>query len=413
MISWRSQPLPSGSLNEVGLVGAPLAGPVPGQGPRRVEDSADLGAAADEVRSRRVDVADREQQALSRSRLGCREALPERDRARRVGGCELDHADVFADDDVRVQAPPEALVEALGPVDIGDGQRHYLEPHVDRPRFRRLHRGGTTCVGAARADLRVAVGTATTVALVSIHRAREDPGRRTGRPTPLTIAGGRCDDRARVRDDRRVHRRGVRPSVNAHPTGTLDEAEAILASHPEVAATDIYTVAILGDHMGVQRLLAEDRGRGTAKGGPYGWDALTYLCFSRYLRLRGSDGFVRAAEALLDAGTDPNTGFFEPEHQPAPTFESALYGAAGVAHHAGLTRLLLAHGADPEPRRRGRLPRARGLRQRGDAGRRRERPAGCRRADDDAPSQARLDRRRWRALAARARRRPERRQRLG
>jgi ankyrin repeat protein len=134
---------------------------------------------------------------------------------------------------------------------------------------------------------------------------------------------------------------------SAHPTGTLDEAEAILAANPEVAAADIYAVAILGDHVGVERLLAEDRGRATAKGGPYGWDALTYLCFSRFLRLRGSDGFVRAAEALLDAGTDPNTGFYEPDHQPTPTFESALYGAAGVAHHGGLTRLLLARGADP------------------------------------------------------------------
>ena len=134
---------------------------------------------------------------------------------------------------------------------------------------------------------------------------------------------------------------------SAHPTGTLDDADAILASHPEVAAADIYTVAILGDHVGVQRLLGQGHGRATAKGGPYGWDALTYLCFSRYLRLRASDGFVRAAEALLDAGTDPNTGFYEPEHQPEPTFESALYGAAGVAHHGGLTRLLLARGADP------------------------------------------------------------------
>jgi len=141
---------------------------------------------------------------------------------------------------------------------------------------------------------------------------------------------------------------------SAYPMGTLDDAEAILAAHPGVATSDIYTVAILGDHAGAQRPLADDRRRATAKGAPYGWDALTYgwdaltyLCFSRYLPLPGSDGFVGAAEALLDAGTDPNTGFFEPGHQPASTFESALYGAAGVAHHAGVTRLLLARGADP------------------------------------------------------------------
>ena len=135
---------------------------------------------------------------------------------------------------------------------------------------------------------------------------------------------------------------------SAHALGTLEEAEAILAAQPEVALVDVYAAAILGDSDAVRRLFAEDGGRATARGGPYGWDALTYLCFSRYLRLRSSDGFVRAAEALLDAGADPNTGFFETAHEPEPTFESALYGAAGVAHHAGLTRLLLARGGDPD-----------------------------------------------------------------
>jgi hypothetical protein len=133
----------------------------------------------------------------------------------------------------------------------------------------------------------------------------------------------------------------------AHPTGDLESADAILAAHPELPTGDVHVAAILGDADRVRRLLAEDPSRATARGGPYGWDALTHLCFSRYLRLRGSDDFVRAAEALLDAGADPDTGFFEPDHQPAPTFESALYGAAGVAHHAGVTRLLLVRGADP------------------------------------------------------------------
>src|SRR2546427_4193169 len=37
----------------------------------------------------------------------------------------------------------------------------------------------------------------------------------------------------------------------------------------------------------------------------------------------------------------------EKNHQPKPEWESALYGVAGVAHHAELTRLLLERGADP------------------------------------------------------------------
>jgi ankyrin repeat protein len=131
--------------------------------------------------------------------------------------------------------------------------------------------------------------------------------------------------------------------------GPLDSAAGILAAHPEVAGASIYTAAILGDAAAVGGFLARDSGHATARGGPFGWDALTYLCFSKYLRLdeSRSDGFVRAAGALLDAGAPAATGFYEKDHQPEPEFESALYGAAGVAHHAALTRLLLERGADP------------------------------------------------------------------
>ena len=85
------------------------------------------------------------------------------------------------------------------------------------------------------------------------------------------------------------------------------------------------------------------------KAGPYGWDPLTYLCFSNYLKLDRSRtvGFVGAASALFEAGADPNTGWTEEGHQPQPEWESAIYGAAGVAHHPELTALLLARGADP------------------------------------------------------------------
>jgi len=131
--------------------------------------------------------------------------------------------------------------------------------------------------------------------------------------------------------------------------GPLDRAAEILSAQPEISNSSIYTAAILGDDAGVRRILAADAAGATAKGGPRGWDALTYLCFSKYLRLEParSDSFVRAAEALLNAGANPNTGFYYNEHLPEPGFESALYGAAGVAHHAGVTRVLLERGADP------------------------------------------------------------------
>jgi ankyrin repeat protein len=131
--------------------------------------------------------------------------------------------------------------------------------------------------------------------------------------------------------------------------GPLDRAQAILTEHPEIADTDINTASLLGDDAAVRRLLAGNSERATTKGGPRNWDPLTYLCFSKYLRLdrTRTDGFVRAATALLDAGAKANTGFWDESHQPEPEWESTLYGAAGVAHHPELTRLLLERGAEP------------------------------------------------------------------
>lgn len=139
------------------------------------------------------------------------------------------------------------------------------------------------------------------------------------------------------------------PLDQSHSSGTLERADHLLASHPEISKANVYTAAIVGDDSAVKKFLDEDPRNATGKGDPRSWDALTYLCFSRYMRLdrSRSEGFVRAATALLDAGADPNTGWFENDHQPAPEWESALYGAAGVAHNAELTRLLVERGANP------------------------------------------------------------------
>jgi ankyrin repeat protein len=129
--------------------------------------------------------------------------------------------------------------------------------------------------------------------------------------------------------------------------GELDRASALLAANPELARASIFTAAILGDDDTVRRFLAQDPAAATAIVQPLGATALVCLCFSKYLRLdtARTPAFVRAATALLDAGADPNSGFMSAgEH---PEFESAIYGAAGVAHNADLTRLLLERGADP------------------------------------------------------------------
>ncbi|HLY42861.1 MAG TPA: ankyrin repeat domain-containing protein [Terracidiphilus sp.] len=142
------------------------------------------------------------------------------------------------------------------------------------------------------------------------------------------------------------------PRNDSHSSGTLEEAEMILTRYPQVARTNIHTAAIRADEDGVRAFLARDPASATVKGGPENWDALTHLCFSRYLRLDKTRGaaFVRTARALLDAGSDANTGWWETidlDTKPRQIIESAIYGAAGIAHHAELTRLLLEYGADP------------------------------------------------------------------
>jgi ankyrin repeat protein len=129
--------------------------------------------------------------------------------------------------------------------------------------------------------------------------------------------------------------------------GSLEEAEQMIAAHPEIATCDIHTAAITGNVDLVRDWLLDNPANATAVSEPYGGNALTYLCLSKYLRLykEKSDDFVQAATALLDAGADPNAGFMT--DGPYPEFETPLYGAAGVAHHAALTRLLLERGAEP------------------------------------------------------------------
>ncbi len=125
----------------------------------------------------------------------------------------------------------------------------------------------------------------------------------------------------------------------------LDRADALLASEPSLAATALDAALVLGDEARVAAVLARDRGAATRAIGARDWRPLAYVCHTAYLAVpERVDGLVACARLLLDAGADPNTSW---EH-PAFGAQSALYGAAGVAHEPRMTRLLLEAGADPD-----------------------------------------------------------------
>jgi ankyrin repeat protein len=135
-----------------------------------------------------------------------------------------------------------------------------------------------------------------------------------------------------------------------HGSGTVEHADSILARYPQVATGSIYSAAVLADQAAVGAWLARDESLAMASGGPRQWDALTYLCFSRYLRIdeARSEAFVSTARMLLESGANANTGWTEYiDDPPRPVHESVIYGAAGLAQNSSLTKLLLHHGAEP------------------------------------------------------------------
>ena len=139
------------------------------------------------------------------------------------------------------------------------------------------------------------------------------------------------------------------PVGTAHASGTLADAERMRQADPDIVRASIYAASVAGDEGAVRAWLERDASLATTTGGPRDWAPLVYLCFSKYLRPDSprADGFVGAARALLAAGADANGGFFDAGYSDRPEWECVLYGAAGIAHHEGVTRVLLEHGADP------------------------------------------------------------------
>jgi hypothetical protein len=104
-----------------------------------------------------------------------------------------------------------------------------------------------------------------------------------------------------------------------------ERARALLAEHPELASATIHTAAAVGDVAAAEAGLAADPAEARAKGGPYRWEPLVYLTYSRVDSPHSGHSPLEVARLLLDAGADPNAGYLWESEYPF----TALTGAFG------------------------------------------------------------------------------------
>ncbi len=122
-------------------------------------------------------------------------------------------------------------------------------------------------------------------------------------------------------------------------------ASMLLAIDPTLAAHDLYTACVTGEAEALAKQLRDAPDLIHAAGGPMGWPAILYATHTWLLRSdpKRVPGIVKCAGLLVQAGADVNA-------QAKGEFGdlTPLYGAAGIAGHAELTRMLLQAGADPD-----------------------------------------------------------------
>ena len=127
------------------------------------------------------------------------------------------------------------------------------------------------------------------------------------------------------------------------------DAARLLHEHPGLAGASIHTAAAVGDLAFASRILAADPAAANRQGGPFRWEPLLYLTYSR-LETDGQDPLA-VARLLLDHGADPNAGYLW-DGLPSPfTALTGVFGRGeqGAPPHRDelvLARMLLDAGAE-------------------------------------------------------------------
>jgi len=132
--------------------------------------------------------------------------------------------------------------------------------------------------------------------------------------------------------------------VRSACSSNVRRARALLAADPSLARHDLACACVTGEADDVAQRLAKSPELARATAPPLQHEPILYACFSRLLRADAdrAPGIRAVVRLLLAAGADPNAAF---DHEG--WLQVPLYGAAGIANDAEVTKMLLDAGADP------------------------------------------------------------------
>jgi hypothetical protein len=131
----------------------------------------------------------------------------------------------------------------------------------------------------------------------------------------------------------------------------LRRAQALLEEHNWLARASIHTIAATGEVDAARELLDRDPAQASLVGGPFGWEPLLYLTYSRAPIGGPGRSAVEVARLLFEHGADPNVGYlWEGLIPPLTALTGALGGGGTMPKHQeelALARLVLEAGVDP------------------------------------------------------------------
>lgn len=123
-------------------------------------------------------------------------------------------------------------------------------------------------------------------------------------------------------------------------------AVRMLHEEPDVFKGKPWLACATGNEARVRDALAHDPDWVNRNTGPLDMAPLVIVTHSRLIREDEYEaGLLACAALLLRHGANVDATWIDPRFPDSPL--SALYGAAGRTHHAGMTKLLLDAGADP------------------------------------------------------------------